>query len=284
MCHPADSQWWLPIVRDETAAPSPVPAPPRPTPVAGPRPVAPPRPAPPAPPAQAYGYGYDRTGTACSGAAQPGARALLDYCLARWPTLRSGGIYNCRPVRGRTTMSMHGEGRAIDLMVPSASAPVGSEVADWLVTNAPLLGVQEVIWDRRIWVASRHAQGWQPYGGVSPHTDHVHLGLMWRAARGPQALTLAYLRTLPAGGGAGIAPPQSLPDTVRRGSRGPAVVELQRRLNIWATRTGQPGRLKTDGMLGPVTDGAVRAFQRSFLLAADGVVGPKTWTALAAFR
>ena len=282
MCHPADSQWWLPVVRGETAAPSPVPATAGPS----PRPVAPssPRPAPSAAPARAYGYGYDRTGTACTGGAQPGARALLDYCLARWPTLRSGGIYNCRPVRGRTALSMHGEGRAIDLMVPSASAPVGSEVADWLVTNAPLLGVQEVIWDRRIWVASRRTQGWQPYGGVSPHTDHVHVGLVWRAARGPQALTLAYLRTLPAGGPAGIAPPRALPDTVRRGSRGPAVVELQRRLNIWAARAGQPGRLRTDGMLGPLTDAAVRAFQRSFLLAADGVVGPKTWTALAAFR
>jgi putative peptidoglycan binding protein/heterokaryon incompatibility protein Het-C/D-alanyl-D-alanine carboxypeptidase-like protein len=66
---------------------------------------------------------------------------------------------------------------------------------------------------------------------------------------------------------------------LRRGSRGPAVRELQMRLNTWlAGRRGTP--LRTDGVFGPGTAAAVRSFQRARRLAVDGVVGPRTWRAL----
>ena len=38
--------------------------------------------------------------------------------------------------------------------------------------------------------------------------------------------------------------------------------------------------IAVDGIFGPQTEGAVRAFQSSHGLAADGIVGPQTWPAL----
>jgi peptidoglycan DL-endopeptidase CwlO len=58
--------------------------------------------------------------------------------------------------------------------------------------------------------------------------------------------------------------------TLRQGSRGAPVADLQRRL----------GGLGADGVFGPRTRGAVVAFQSSRGLAADGVVGARTWAAL----
>jgi hypothetical protein len=57
---------------------------------------------------------------------------------------------------------------------------------------------------------------------------------------------------------------------------GEDVLALQRTL---ADAGYAPGR--QDGVLGPATVGAVAAFQRDHDLTADGIVGPRTWVALA---
>ncbi|MET0308422.1 MAG: N-acetylmuramoyl-L-alanine amidase [Sphingomonas sp.] len=74
---------------------------------------------------------------------------------------------------------------------------------------------------------------------------------------------------------AGKTPPAPIPAkdaadraTIRRGSRGPLVAELQRLLS-----------LEDDGIFGPDTEAALRAFQRSAKLVPDGIAGPKTWEA-----
>lgn len=53
---------------------------------------------------------------------------------------------------------------------------------------------------------------------------------------------------------------------IKRGSKGTHVIYLQRKLGI-----------TPDGIFGPKTESAVRAFQTRNRLVADGIVGPKTW-------
>ncbi len=64
--------------------------------------------------------------------------------------------------------------------------------------------------------------------------------------------------------------------TLRRGSSGASVTELQRLLGSLGY---SPGPI--DGIFGSMTDGAVRTFQRASELLVDGIVGPATWAALA---
>lgn len=79
-------------------------------------------------------------------------------------------------------------------------------------------------------------------------------------------------------GGVGAVPP-----TLRTGSRGHYVIDLQGRLNVFLILSSAPGPLLVvDGVFGSRTAAAVRAFQRNRGLTADGVVGPQTWSALLA--
>jgi len=63
--------------------------------------------------------------------------------------------------------------------------------------------------------------------------------------------------------------------TLRIGSRGEAVMELQRLLASLGYSLGL-----IDGIFGPMTQNAVMSFQRDNGLAIDGIVGPITWNAL----
>lgn len=67
--------------------------------------------------------------------------------------------------------------------------------------------------------------------------------------------------------------------TLRLGSAGPAVRELQSLLNRLPTALK---RLAEDGRFGPGTRGRVIEFQRQQQLSDDGVVGPLTWDGLLA--
>lgn len=66
--------------------------------------------------------------------------------------------------------------------------------------------------------------------------------------------------------------------TIRRGSTGAHVLAVQTRLkNAYSLYAG---KLALDSSFGPSTERAVKEFQRRSGLVADGVVGPKTWSAL----
>lgn len=62
--------------------------------------------------------------------------------------------------------------------------------------------------------------------------------------------------------------------TLKLGAKGTVVKTLQTALNKHG------GHVVVDSSFGPVTDKAVRAFQKTAHLTTDGVVGPKTWKAL----
>ena len=66
--------------------------------------------------------------------------------------------------------------------------------------------------------------------------------------------------------------------TLRRGSKGASVKELQEALIAHGYNLDPYG---ADGDFGKVTEAAVKAFQKANGLSADGVVGEKTWAALA---
>ncbi len=66
-------------------------------------------------------------------------------------------------------------------------------------------------------------------------------------------------------------------DAIRRGAKGPTVVEAQGLL--LRAGYGLP-KYGADGSFGAETEAAVRAFQQAHGLTADGIVGPKTWAAL----
>lgn len=68
-----------------------------------------------------------------------------------------------------------------------------------------------------------------------------------------------------------------LSPTLQIGSQGAAVRKLQELLN---RRVSQTYAVIVDGIFGPRTEAAVKAFQYSKLLRRDGVVGDKTWKAL----
>lgn len=65
-----------------------------------------------------------------------------------------------------------------------------------------------------------------------------------------------------------------LPPTLKRGDRGAHVADLQQILTAY----GHPASV--DGVFGPATDRALRAFQHRHGLLPDGIAGPATWTAL----
>ncbi|MBI5517672.1 MAG: D-alanyl-D-alanine carboxypeptidase family protein [Deltaproteobacteria bacterium] len=138
-----------------------------------------------------------------------GAALLRAFILARVPAVKTIGGYNCRPNTARTSQtSVHGTGRALDIMIPTlqgaANSAVGDPIANWLVTNASVIGVQYLIWNRVKWSGSRTGRKDAPYGGPNPHVDHIHLELTSAASRAETP----WFRSLP---GAAVVKEASTP-------------------------------------------------------------------------
>ena len=129
-------------------------------------------------------------------AARPGVRAdsgltpRADTAPARLAgRVRQAALGGFAPggvTTGHIEGSAHYEGRAIDVFfrpISAESTRRAGSVALWSLAHAGQLDLATVIFDRRIWTASRSAQGWRGYqhpGGptdnpVLLHEDHVHV-------------------------------------------------------------------------------------------------------------
>lgn len=106
----------------------------------------------------------------------PGAKKLGTLLQAKFAITTVSG-YSCRASTGsnKGDMSVHGTGRALDLMI--ADVEDGEPIADYLVTNAEALGVMMVIFNNSSWMSTTSGgrSGVGTYSGDSPHTDHVHV-------------------------------------------------------------------------------------------------------------
>ena len=125
----------------------------------------------------------------CAGNITPGGQTLRTDLRGRFPGIAAIGGYSCRQNTGNTAeMSVHGTGRALDIMIPTiggdADNTTGDAIAHWLMVNSRTIGVQLIIWDRTVWSPSR-APGnrVRAYGGPHPHQDHLHIELTARAGR-----------------------------------------------------------------------------------------------------
>lgn len=178
-----------------------------------------------------------------SGGPMPGARALMAACLALYPPATNLGIYNPRDQRGTNVTSLHAEGRAIDVGYPDVGGPsgrghpVGQQLANDMVRYHAELGVQCVIYYRRIWSTTKPS--WRAYSGTDPHTGHLHIELNRAAAAGLTSAEAIRILTPPTQG-----EPMATPD----------IEAAQRMLNSWL-----PGRqITTDGDWGPASTAALK--------------------------
>jgi hypothetical protein len=206
----------------------------------------------------------------CTDSATHGAQALMRFIIERYGSKGAAnwGIYNCRTVRGGSTTSLHGEGRALDVGFPLGD-PDGDELLRRLLRVPGRLGVQAIIYERRIYSAL--SPDGRPYTGVAPHYDHLHIELTREAA---QKLTYETVKRV-----LHRQPRRAGSRPLRKGDSGADVRWLQGKL-----------RIEADGEFGPVTEAAVMRFEEQAKerfkgklgIKADGVMGRNSWKAVGA--
>jgi hypothetical protein len=155
---------------------------------------------------------------------------------------------------------------AIDITHDPVAGVDAGAIAEALVASKDPR-IKYVIWNKRIASSTTSPWRWRKYTGANPHDKHVHVSVVdekflydadrdWRLPSIVPNLNLRSLPTRP---------------LLQRGDEGVRVIGLQKILGVTA-----------DGIFGPVTEKAVKAFQKKAKLVADGKVGAYTWEALTA--
>ena len=167
--------------------------------------------------------------------------------------------HSYRAISGSTTLSNHSSGTAIDLNAPRH--PLGRSGTFTATQRSHI---------RSILDACNGVVRWG--GDYSGRKDEMHFEINVRPG---DARLAALAKRLGGGSGGGTPAPAPVTwTTVRRGANGFRVRAIQHLLR-------QHGlSLTVDGSFGPTTQSRVVSFQRSKGLVADGIVGPRTWSAL----
>jgi hypothetical protein len=205
---------------------------------------------------QTFSIPYDDVGSRCTGGFTPGAKALGAMLDSRFDNeIRRNEGYACRANTANTSkLSMHAMGRAVDVMMADVSGSArgqaaGKKIADYLLLNADLLGVQFIIWNRTKCNMSQKTCG--RYGGPNPHTDHIHVELTEAAAANNAPFYQGTpLRdgtegeappagggggTPPAGGGGGTPPAGGGGGTPPAGGGGPCTADIDCAASQWCS-------------------------------------------------
>lgn len=196
----------------------------------------------------------------------PLVRALLEKTEEMGYDVRGEATwgYDCRPIRGSNKPSNHSRGLAVDLN--SDKNPMSYEFS----SDIP----PEVV---HMWESAGFYWG----GRYSSRFDTMHFEYI-----GSVSEVAGYTEQV-TGSPAPEPKPEPEPDPefdwctdgptplIHSGSQGGPVKDAQCLLNRYGYDAGT-----VDGVFGPRTDEAVRAFQRDAGLEVDGYIGPKTWAAL----
>lgn len=125
--------------------------------------------------------GSNLDGLAISSKMHSNARHVIEEVLKQFPEIVQIWTYANFPD--------HNNCRCCDFMITIPGIPrdkqieLGNAIADYLKKNAKRLGVNGIIWNRRV-MGFPHVDNppyrgpwgvWRPYGGPKPHTDHVHM-------------------------------------------------------------------------------------------------------------
>ena len=227
--------------------------------------------------------GAYRGARSCTSGPQPGAWGAMDYFLSAYRK-KGGvntGIYNCRSVRGGRTTSLHGEGRAADFGIRPYGAAYGTALANALVAFSKELGIQCVIWNRKIWSSSYPYSGFRRYNGVASHTDHIHVEFTWARAKAGRAETAKHFAKVlggvkpgdvKVGGGGG-----SSSKTYKSISGKTPLVKLYTKGEPVKRAQKAVGVKNADGYWGPSSVAQAKKWQKANGLTPDGMIGDKSW-------
>lgn len=202
--------------------------------------------------------------------AAPALLQLLSQVNAKWPnrSKESDGLIGDASHQSRKSdhdPNSFGIVCALDITNDPLHGLVSEELAEAL-RKAKDPRLHYIISNRKIANVDIDGGNWRLYSGINAHNHHCHISVRQYAEfwddRSPWKLdeVAAPVPGIP------FIPP---PATLRIGSSGEAVMELQKLL-----------ALAIDGSFGERTKTAVKEFQKAHGLLSDGVVGPATWALL----